>query len=79
MSSLKDELTNLINAYGMGKDVTQSTVGLMQKEDQADLAEFARKVALNWMGRPVDNDDVALFIYGFMIGHDWVKKHWALW
>lgn len=77
MGELSDELLALIRT--LGPNCTEDSLDKLPLEQQRDIKDFALEVTTNWMERPVSKTEITLFLYGFLIGHNWVKDHWALW
>ena len=86
MSSLLDELEKL----HMDDLLPHNSLEKMSDQDQADLALFLGHVAkgialvsplLVVLGEK--NLEVTMktmiLVYGFIMGHNWVKDHWTLW
>lgn len=82
--SLKDELNNLIR--GIENDTTDSmeqTLDRLSEEDKESLNEFMSQISSYVVGRftgarPEMSIHVAI-LFGFILGHNWVKDHWVLW
>jgi hypothetical protein len=61
------------------RPVLDGTLKAMIDQDQQDIADFAVIVTTGWLDRPANRQEAMLFLYGFVLGHDWVKEHWSLW
>ncbi len=78
MSTFADELLSILANPGVH---SAESVRKLSQEDQHALAAFALKVVDVWQkGGPLNESQLcALWTLGFVMGHNWVKNHWALW
>jgi hypothetical protein len=78
MGTLGEELEKILTNVPL---TSIDSVRKLSQEDQQVLATFADRVAEAWsQGGTIDKADLsAILVYGFVIGHNWVKEHWTLW
>ena len=80
MSKFSEALDE-VSTENINPDVT---VELMSEEDQATLSAYMHVTAKEIVEDPETTDDkehlvASALLYGFSMGHNWVKDHWALW
>jgi len=78
MASLREDLMELLEELPR-EEITKATVRKLSERDQMALATFCSDTARLWLKRPPSTDEISLFLYGFTIGHEWVKTRWSLW
>ena len=83
MGKLKEELKKELSNLDL---LPANSVGKLSQEDQAALKECFEVIGLaaGVMDQVQSNPDsitsgAAAATFGFILGHNWVKDHWALW
>lgn len=80
MSKFSEELNKL--TFSVDTLSLQENLEKMTMEDQEALAQFATALATaGSLDKTADeiSNSASFFVWGFTLGHNWVRDHWTLW